>query len=85
MTILQRVPPPALWLIPIGVATRRLLATLAAHLCLVKLDHAAQQTITFVLHHATDALTEEPSCLLSNAEMLSQLDRETPLPDAAIR
>ena len=40
-----------------------------------QLDHAAQQTITFVLHHATDALTEEPSCLLSNAEMLSQLDR----------
>src|SRR4051794_14270024 len=65
----------ALWLIPIGVATRPLLATLAAHLCLVNLDHAAQQTITFVLHHATDALTEKPSCLLSNAKMLSQLDR----------
>ena len=64
----------SLWLIPIGVAPRRLFATLAAHVCLVN-STTPRNKPYFVLHHATDALTEEPSCLLSDAKMLSQLDR----------
>jgi hypothetical protein len=51
---------------------------LSAQVGFVNLDDAAQQSV-LALHHAADALAEEPRRLLTDAEMLAQLDRRDAL------
>ena len=72
-------------LIIIGIASQLCpLSTLSPQVRLIHFDNAAQQPI-LVFQHATDALPQEPSRLLSNTEMLAELTEEMPLLDAAIR
>ncbi len=54
------------------------LALLAAEVCFVHLYDAAQQPV-LVLHHAADALAEEPCGFLADAEVFAQLDRRDAL------
>ena len=65
----------ALGLVVVGVTFRLLafLACLAAEIRFVGLDDTLQQPV-LVLHHAADALAEEPSGLLADAEMFAQFD-----------
>lgn len=67
-------------LIVIRIALGRLtfLALLAAKVSLVRLDDAFQQ-VFIVLHHAPDALTEEPCRLLADAEVFRQPNRRNAL------
>jgi hypothetical protein len=67
---------PPLRLIIIGIALGRLvfLACFPAEVRLIRFNNAPQQPV-LVLHHETDALTEEPSGLLADAEVFAQLGR----------